>query len=276
MGSLADHIMQNIAGAGLSVNDKLISYFAGTFRGTGSPEGVVTAPKGSTFIRTDGGVGTTFYVKEAGTGNTGWTPFGPATSIAGPVTINPGPLTVTGGTTATDRINLGADVNLYRNFANILKTDDSLEVVGYVGAQYGTATQIRMGNFGPGGESGIQFGTALDTNLYRSAANTLKTDDTFIAAGGLFATGSGVEAPNGPGVAATGDISGKRIRVGASGIENVSGAYAGATAQGGTIAYGTGAPVNANGIDGDIYFRVDGGLLTTMYQRRAGAWVGIV
>lgn len=40
--------------------------------GTGSPEGVVTAVVGSTYTRTDGGAGTTFYVKESGTGNTGW------------------------------------------------------------------------------------------------------------------------------------------------------------------------------------------------------------
>lgn len=40
--------------------------------GSGSPEGAVTAPVGSMFLRTDGGVGTTLYVKESGTGNTGW------------------------------------------------------------------------------------------------------------------------------------------------------------------------------------------------------------
>lgn len=40
--------------------------------GTGSPEGVVTAPVGSLFLRTDGGAGTTLYIKESGAGNTGW------------------------------------------------------------------------------------------------------------------------------------------------------------------------------------------------------------
>lgn len=41
--------------------------------GTGDPEGVVTAPIGSMFTRSDGGVGTTLYVKEADNGlNTGW------------------------------------------------------------------------------------------------------------------------------------------------------------------------------------------------------------
>jgi len=40
--------------------------------GAGTPEGAVTAPVGSLFTRTDGGANTTLYVKESGTGNTGW------------------------------------------------------------------------------------------------------------------------------------------------------------------------------------------------------------
>lgn len=40
--------------------------------GSGSPEGVVTANIGSLYLRTDGGANTTLYVKESGTGNTGW------------------------------------------------------------------------------------------------------------------------------------------------------------------------------------------------------------
>lgn len=44
----------------------------GLFNGTGSPEGVVTASVGSLYSRKDGGANTTLYVKETGTGNTGW------------------------------------------------------------------------------------------------------------------------------------------------------------------------------------------------------------
>lgn len=40
--------------------------------GAGSPEGAVTAVVGSMRTRTDGGANTTLYVKESGTGNTGW------------------------------------------------------------------------------------------------------------------------------------------------------------------------------------------------------------
>lgn len=42
------------------------------------------------------------------------------------------------------------------------------------------------------------------------------------------------------------------------------------------LRFSVGAPNNANGIDGDIYFNRDGGALTTIYHKRAGAWVGIV
>lgn len=41
--------------------------------GAGTPEGVVTAPVGSIWTRTDGGATTTLYIKTSGTGNTGWT-----------------------------------------------------------------------------------------------------------------------------------------------------------------------------------------------------------
>ncbi|WP_370372977.1 hypothetical protein [Henriciella pelagia] len=40
--------------------------------GSGSPESAVTAPVGSLYSRTDGGASTTLYVKESGSGNTGW------------------------------------------------------------------------------------------------------------------------------------------------------------------------------------------------------------
>jgi hypothetical protein len=45
----------------------------GISRGTGGPEGVVTALVGSLYLRTDGGAATTLYVKESSpTPNTGW------------------------------------------------------------------------------------------------------------------------------------------------------------------------------------------------------------
>ena len=42
------------------------------YAGTGTPESAVTAAVGSLFLRTDGGASTSLYVKESGSGNTGW------------------------------------------------------------------------------------------------------------------------------------------------------------------------------------------------------------
>jgi hypothetical protein len=41
-------------------------------RGSGDPEGSYVAPVGSLYLRTDGSTNTTLYIKESGTGNTGW------------------------------------------------------------------------------------------------------------------------------------------------------------------------------------------------------------
>ena len=40
--------------------------------GTGSPEGAVTANPGTMYLNQSGGASATLYVKETGTGNTGW------------------------------------------------------------------------------------------------------------------------------------------------------------------------------------------------------------
>lgn len=42
------------------------------YSGTGSPEGSVTAATGSIYLNLSGGNNTTFYVKQSGSGNTGW------------------------------------------------------------------------------------------------------------------------------------------------------------------------------------------------------------
>jgi Pectate lyase superfamily protein len=61
--------------------------------GSSSPEGVISAPAGSLWLRTDGGLGTTVYVKSTGTGNTGWSGLHPLTSgtTANRPTLPPNP-----------------------------------------------------------------------------------------------------------------------------------------------------------------------------------------
>jgi len=67
------------------------------------------------------------------------------------------------------------DTNLYRTAANQLKTDgvfgSGLQIFGSWGVVNG---QVRVGDIG--GYAGLQFGTAADTNLYRTSASVLSTD----------------------------------------------------------------------------------------------------
>lgn len=60
------------------------------FRVKGSPENVVTAPVGSIALRSDGSAGTSHYIKESGTGNTGW--IATMSSLSGSATWDPGSL----------------------------------------------------------------------------------------------------------------------------------------------------------------------------------------
>lgn len=53
-------------------NDAVLTNNRQILVASGTPEGSYTAPVGSLYLRTDGGAGTSFYVKQSGTGNTGW------------------------------------------------------------------------------------------------------------------------------------------------------------------------------------------------------------
>ena len=64
---IGGNLIIGTAGKGIDMNGGPKVLF-----GTGTPEGAVTAAIGSMFMRADGGAGTSLYVKESGTGNTGW------------------------------------------------------------------------------------------------------------------------------------------------------------------------------------------------------------
>lgn len=57
------------------------SSLATVFQGTGTPESAIVAPVGSVYLRTNGGAASTLYVKESGTGSTGWV------AMAGPPSV---------------------------------------------------------------------------------------------------------------------------------------------------------------------------------------------
>lgn len=92
------------------------------------------------------------------------------------------------------------DTTLYRTSADVLKTDDTMRAAtltseAWVTAFDGNAAKVSLGAGGPGGEAGIQWGSLADTNLYRSAADNLKTDDSLTVA--ALASGAWVTAFNG-------------------------------------------------------------------------------
>src|SRR5258706_1652069 len=91
--------------------------------------------------------------------------------------------------------NAGTDTNLYRASASKLATDDEFAInrptsgdVGFaVSAAGDAADRFRVLASGT-----AQWGdgtSAVDTNLYRSAASTLKTDDSLVVALAITATG---------------------------------------------------------------------------------------
>lgn len=102
-------------------------------------------------------------------------------------------------TTSGAGLTIGADVNLYRSAANVLKTDDTFSAVGDVYS--GSVVAVNQLDLTPSGSAGkLFFGSAWDTNLYRSAASTLNTDGALIVnqyvRGGVAGSGEVVLAYN--------------------------------------------------------------------------------
>lgn len=62
-------IEQKILGAITELGGASITGGGGTTSGTGSPEGVITAPEGTTYLDRSTG---NFWAKQTGSGNTGW------------------------------------------------------------------------------------------------------------------------------------------------------------------------------------------------------------
>ncbi len=131
--------------------------------------------------------------------------------------------------------NAAPDTNLYRAGVNVLKTDTYLRSGLNLRAMDGATAQTTIGSVGPAGESAILLGSGLDTNLYRSAADTLKTDDGLVTNNTL-----GITALSGPILANNGWIG---ANTSVSGNMAYLGATAGSTAGPG-IALGTGLDTN--------------------------------
>lgn len=119
---------------------------------------------------------------------------------------------------------------------------------------------------------------------FGSAVNGLNAGHQFIAVSGdlrigLFETGLGGGGGAGAFAISAGGTS--RFLISSTGVVSVGGKFYpveddGVIQSACAIYAGTGAPNDANGANGDIYFRSDGAALTTTYQRRAGVWTGLL
>jgi hypothetical protein len=84
----------------------------------------------------------------------------------------------------------GGDANLYRVAGPALKTDFDLAAVQRLHANYGTANEVEVGYNGTGAAPAFAFSNGSggwDTNLYRAAANTLRTDGSLLLGSQLIA-----------------------------------------------------------------------------------------
>lgn len=118
----------------------------------GSPEGAVLAPVGSMILRSDGGAGTTLYVKESGVGNTGWRAMSAGggkrvvDSVAGQFALpsQADGVSVVGSGTAWT---FGAWAQVHAGFA------DALYIVGMMVRTAPDTAEIQIGRGASGAES---------------------------------------------------------------------------------------------------------------------------
>jgi hypothetical protein len=112
-----------------------------------------------------------------------------------------GKLNLDSNTVAAGGIYFGTDTTLYRSAAAILSTDGAFYATSYVAAQRGTANQVFVGAKASGTPAaGILFGSAFDTNIYRSAAGVVTTDGSFTIAIGKGLVVGDSAAPIGGGL----------------------------------------------------------------------------
>lgn len=143
--------------------------------GANSPEGSVSAPVASLYLRRGGGAGTVLYLKESGSGNTGWVAYGAGGSQTpwssdidggGHALANANGIASTGTLTADGTTSLNGTVNL---------GDASSDTIITKGRHY----------FYDGGGAttpGIAFTSDTNTGIRRIGA-----DDLAIVAGGVDA-----------------------------------------------------------------------------------------
>ena len=147
----------NVTSSALSANVNITS--SNIQRGSGSPEGSVVGNVGDIYQRTDGSAGITLYIKESGTGNTGWTAVAPGSSggssLSGGIANRLAVWSSTSSISAASVISVGSSAVLIGTTTDNLS--GTLQVVGDVHA----AGVLRLN---PGNVSGVAEAIRITSN----------------------------------------------------------------------------------------------------------------
>ena len=128
-------------------------------RGTGSPEGSVTADVGVLYERSDGGAGTSLYVKQSGSGDTGWTAMGAGGGGGGPIA------TVPADVSAGQLVTWGADSSALGESDVRVSGSDLYVPSGPVSLNDGTEGGVDLHGFTTLYNGDFDFGTNLALRL---------------------------------------------------------------------------------------------------------------
>lgn len=145
-----------------------------------------------------------------------------------------------------------------------------IDLVGIINASGGGSGVIAHNSTTglQGGQANQFYHNTAAENALVVALGTLSSQ----AANNVAITGGTID---GTVIGATTPAAAKFTSLGAAGTLRPA-TDAGAAQTACSIYAGTGAPNNANGANGDYYFRSDGGVATHIYFKAAGAWAGII
>lgn len=143
--------------------------------GSGTPEGTVTGAVCDLYLRTNGGTGTTLYVKESGSGNTGWAPAGSGTG-SGTVVRKTADESVTSSTTLQNDDHLTVAIGASQVMA--------IRYILFVDA--GATGDLKLGLSVPAGGT-YRCGAGHVSNNVSSSFAVQATSTTSISVGGLGA-----------------------------------------------------------------------------------------